>query len=651
MGRFLEIAEPLAQRGIPLTPVRPGTKRAFLPDFPTTATTNLEQIKAWDAQFPDHNAACVARAEEGGVFFWEVDSPDVLARVKAETGHDVIAEVQTFRVRSRPGRGHFYFRVNAESLARLSNISQSYVKGGDWSLRVHREYVVAPNSLHPDTGKPYEALDWTVPIATCPLWLIDWLLSQRVNTTKAVETGKRWDDGLRNESGLIPQGKIHGWMLTVAGRMRAAEMEQDEIEPALLRLVHDNCQGPIDDSKVRAMAKSICNFPPGTKPSESKQLTMGSTGGVAAASTEITPEQLLEAFPAYDGSTPPAVPMLVDGFMPKGATFFGSLSGVGKTWVALDIVKALTSGEPLWGVYLVPEKVAVLYLIPEASAQEFCYRLGKMGMVQDLELFRYRTISEGVTQPLNSPLVYAMVKMLAQKRDVVVVVDTAIRFLRSSDENSSVENSLIKDTELLGALAKETGHDVSFLIQHHSPKASKDAAEMTLENALRGTGDFGAMAHCVYALRRDEELYSGGDGPEEIDVKCVKPRNVFPPPLPFRLAMSRRPKPGEGDAPVSYIDTVGSLHIIGNAGVKDAVVARFIAMIRDNPDLGMNHLSKELRVGKDTLRQLAASRGYRQTSAFAPSGRKRLRWTKAVLEMPGGSPADTTDEDPATVAF
>lgn len=266
MSTFMQIAEPLAKMGLPITPVRPGTKRAFLPDFPTTATADLDQISVWDIQFPDHNAACVARAEEGGVFFWEVDSPDVLERVKKETGHDVLTEVQTFRVRSRPGRGHFYFHHSAESLAKLSNISQSYVKGGDWSLRTNREYVVAPGSLHPDTAEPYQALNWDTPIAEAPSWLIDWLLSQKVTETKAVPDGKRWDDDLRNENGFIPHGKIHGWMLTVAGRMRAAELEQDEIEPALLRAVHENCEGPIDDSKVRAMAKSICTYPRGAKP-------------------------------------------------------------------------------------------------------------------------------------------------------------------------------------------------------------------------------------------------------------------------------------------------------------------------------------------------------------------------------------------------
>ncbi len=126
MTNFREIAEPLAKMGVPMTPVRPGTKRAFLPDFPTTATTDLDQIYVWDAQYPDHNGACVARAEKGGVFFWEVDSADVLPRIKNDTGHDVLSEINTFRVRSRPGRGLFssyscHNRVVTKSLSDLRN--------------------------------------------------------------------------------------------------------------------------------------------------------------------------------------------------------------------------------------------------------------------------------------------------------------------------------------------------------------------------------------------------------------------------------------------------------------------------------------------------------------------------------------------------
>jgi hypothetical protein len=280
---FIDIAEPLAKLGIPVTPVRPGTKRAFLPDFPTTATSNLEQIAKWNEQYPDCNAACVARAEDGGVWFLEVDSPNVLPRMQQGTGQTM---PNTFKVRSRPGRGHFYFRHTKASMA-MGNISQTYVVGQDWSVRTNREYVVGPGSIHPDTLKPYEALNWGTEIAEAPDWLINWLISQKIQ--KKAETVA--DVTPRNERGKVPHGSIHGFMLTQAGRLRNAGLTQDEIETALLRIVHEQCEEPIDDDKVRQMARSICIYEPGQD--KSIQLTQAPQAAVEAA-PEFEPEDELD---------------------------------------------------------------------------------------------------------------------------------------------------------------------------------------------------------------------------------------------------------------------------------------------------------------------------------------------------------------------
>lgn len=283
---FKEIAEPLAKMGVPMTPVRPGTKRAFLPDFPTLATTDLDQIYTWDSQYPDHNAACVARAETGGVWFFEVDSAEVIPRLEKQSGHTM---PPTFKVRSRPGRGHFYFRHTPASIA-MGNISQTYVVGQDWSVRTNREYVVAPGSIHPDTGQPYTALNWETPIVDAPDWLIEWLLSQKVQkqtTSAGVPTG----DAPRNAAGLVPHGAIHGYMLSQAGKLRGLGLDEEAIRVALRELVEKNCQPPIDWTKVDTMAKSICNFEPGQD--KGLVLNQGPTNAVAQLAPGEEPEETI----------------------------------------------------------------------------------------------------------------------------------------------------------------------------------------------------------------------------------------------------------------------------------------------------------------------------------------------------------------------
>jgi len=271
---FFEIAQPLIARGLPVIPLRPRSKVALLDNWPELATTDALQIQRWSEQYPEANCACVALAKPDGFWIWEVDSPEAVQRCEQETGQKL---PKTFRVRSRVGRGHIFFRQSSESLA-MGNLMQGYIKNGDWSARVDRQYCVGAGSLHPITGKPYEIIS-TANIVEAPSWLIEWLKSQRVEKKEEIA---------KVSTGLIAHGFIHSWMLKKAGELRAKGLNSDEIEPVLLRLVHENCQPPIDDDKVRLMAQSIGKY-------EVKNDTILFNGVVAGASVLVeTPVVALE---------------------------------------------------------------------------------------------------------------------------------------------------------------------------------------------------------------------------------------------------------------------------------------------------------------------------------------------------------------------
>jgi AAA domain/RepB DNA-primase from phage plasmid len=363
--------------------------------------------------------------------------------------------------------------------------------------------------------------------------------------------------------------------------------------------------------------------------STASQSTAAPQQTAAAQPIEITPELLLKEFPAYDGTEPDELPMLIEGFMPKGVGFFGSLSGTGKTWVGLSVAKALTGGKPLWGVFPVQRPVAVLYLIPEASDASFKRRLGKMKITQNKNLFRYRTITQGITRPLSDPVTVAMIKQLGEKHDVIVIVDTAVRFFQGGDENAAKENNLVQDSDMLRSI----GANVLFL--HHSPKATKDAAELTLENALRGTGDFGAMADFVYAFRRDEKMYAQGEGPEEIEVVCVKPRD-FEPPLPFRLQLKRKAQHGEPGGIVSVIDLTGDLGYVGHAAVKNDHEKLLADIFHENPFISFNDLVNQLKMKRELVRGFCKRNGgWKQVSEPTVGARgktvTRKKWTQGLV--------------------
>jgi len=222
-----------------------------------------------------------------------------------------------------------------------------------------------------------------------------------------------------------------------------------------------------------------------------------------------------------------------------------------------------------------------------------------------------------------------MIQQLSAKHDVLVIVDTAVRFFRGGDENAAKENNLVQDSDMLRSI----GANVLFL--HHSPKATKDAAELTLENALRGTGDFGAMADFVYAFRRDEKAFAQGEGPEEIEVVCVKPRD-FEPPLPFRLQLKRKAKQGEQGPTVSVIDETGDLGYIGNATVKNDHQKLLADIFQENPHVSFNDLCDLLKMKRESVRGFCKRNGgWKQVSETAPGARgktvTRKKWTKGLV--------------------
>lgn len=220
------------------------------------------------------------------------------------------------------------------------------------------------------------------------------------------------------------------------------------------------------------------------------------------------------------------ITFLIDQIMPEGISFTGALSGVGKTWFTLSMARALATGKKFLGVWNVPEPVHVIYLCPEMNAKAFRKRCERFGML-GCDHFRCMTISDGAPIDLSSPLLAAAIKELRP----VVFLDTAIRFSAAQDENSASENAKglargVFRMIHLGARAIGCNH-------HRSKETARAEVEMTLENVLRGTGDFGAMTDVVFGLQIDRSDSSKKYAEESrklvrLEVRCVKARDFIP---------------------------------------------------------------------------------------------------------------------------
>ena len=256
MSFFEDIAIPLIARNLPVIPLRPRSKIALLNNWPELATTSIETIREWGERYPDANCAVVAEGKIGGNWILELDNPELTSRIESETGQ---ALPKTFRVRSSPGRGHLFFKQTPASLA-MNNITQNYVKGNDFSVRVNREYVVGSGSWHPTSGRQYEVVS-EHEIVEAPEWLIEWIIRQR---TDSGAQPKKLDYSLASAD-RIPRGSHDVTLTSIAGKWRSLGMEEVAIESALIEVCEKRCDDLGSDWKqmVKKIVKSICKYPVG----------------------------------------------------------------------------------------------------------------------------------------------------------------------------------------------------------------------------------------------------------------------------------------------------------------------------------------------------------------------------------------------------
>ncbi len=181
----------------------------------------------------------------------------------------------------------------------------------------------------------------------------------------------------------------------------------------------------------------------------------------------------------------------------------------GKTWIMLCIVKALLTGEPLFGVerLRVPHKAKrVIYLCPEASRTGLTRRLKMLGLMQHIydpftnpqgRLF-LRSLSKGIKLGLDNT------ELLQMAEGADIFIDTAIRYVEG-DENNATDVKVMTE-KILNLLAMGAR---SMWVAHHSGKSFASATEITLENCARGSTEFAASltnAIGIVQLDKDKNL-------------------------------------------------------------------------------------------------------------------------------------------------
>jgi Bifunctional DNA primase/polymerase, N-terminal/AAA domain len=457
-------------------------------------------------------------------------------------------------------------------------------------------YVLAAGARHP-SGAIYTVVDDS-PVAEAPTEII-----RRI--TKKLDSENQSVSLIGDK---IPYGSHDIELTRIGGRLRAAGMEEESITDALIEVCLKRCEGYGSDypAMCAKIAKSVCKYPV----ESGLTLTLGGkdleTGIQVSAPLQLTPvvdpNQWRSQFKVVDELEDGDVRMVIENFLPEGTIFFGGLSGKGKTWLVLSVVKSLTTGRPFVNAFSVNERIPVLYLIPESSGRAFKSRLKKFGIPSDPSRFLCRTLSEGPTLLLNDPYVVQCVKELKP----IIVLDTAIRFSTAQDENAAMQNKVLADS----IVALRQAGAVCVIGIHHATKASA-GEKPSLETTLRGTGDFAAMCDAVYHVDQDEL-----DGTVTMKVTNVKSRD-FIPPEPFRLYAKKK----ENNTVISVLDSNGDFEMVDYFREIDERNTALAKAIIENPAVNTEALAERLRIDKNKISALARSLGWEKVT-------KRSPWTR-----------------------
>jgi len=460
MSTFLDVALACIRRGWYVHPLKPSGKIPVTKHGKNDATLDEAQVREWWTRNPACNVGiscgpsglCVLDADHG---------------LKDEQGfkawRDRNSLPVTYAVRS--GRRDEY-GVQSYYLGALPD-GRFELDGVKGDIKSAGGLVLAAGDIHPVTGEAYYVL------VDGPLAPVPAIVEQsRVRQQASAALG----------GGDITENRNLA-MTSILGKMRETGLSDELLRDYAIRTNEARMKPPLDEDELEGIIRNACKWP---IPEPEPVVTIGGAK---------EPEPLKdwrELFHSKEEAlnAPPITFLIKDFLQREGVTAIAGPVRERKSLIALNVAHALVTGERLFEHFEVVRKPErVLYLCPEVSLGPFTDRLKKIGLMDYVgETLFYRTLSADGTLTLGDSA------LLPALPGSVVILDTAVRFYEG-DENSSQDARAFADS----VFALLRGGAESVVMLHHSPKESGDV--MTLENAMRGSGDMGAFLCCCWGTR------------------------------------------------------------------------------------------------------------------------------------------------------
>lgn len=564
MDSFLDIALQCAARGWYVFPLKPRDKSPIVPGGFKAGTRDPEQIALWWKRTPDANIGIACEAS--GLAVMDCDHGltclDDFIAWRDRNGLPPTYTVRSGRRLTADGQPEFGAQMYYSGSFSTQGRKTWKLDGCSGDFKSIGGLVVAPPSIHPDSGERYEVL-LDLPVVHRPEMLLGLPLAkeQQPSAPGSSSIGEIDTDNRNDE------------MVKFVGIVRHAS-RISELECLSLCMARNERykKGPMPEDEVQELVAKQYRLYPNAGPDP--VVTIGKP-----AEPE-QPKDWRERYHTFDEmNNAPKPTFLIEGFLQKDViTAIAAPVGQRKTIVACNAVHSILTGEPLFGHFAVTQRAArVLYLCPEMGLHSFADRMRNLGLLE----YVGKTL---FCRTMNSEGHLSLTDLTAEElTGAVVVIDTAVRFV-IGDENSSEDMKVF--AESCFRLMKIGASSV--IVLFHSPKGTKEASELTLENAMRGSGDLGAFVSSCWATRLQDPDNDEWKSPSYM--KNVKQRDFKS--KPFEVTSDER----------------GRLHLVappsvkvslakrqGNTGNKDRMEEMAFAVIKASPELSNAKLSDKLK--------------------------------------------------------
>jgi hypothetical protein len=182
-------------------------------------------------------------------------------------------------------------------------------------------------------------------------------------------------------------------------------------------------------------------------------------------------------------------------------------SGIGKSFVAMSVIRALTLGVPVfgWDYFNVPEPARVLYMDQEVAPLALQERIGSIFTPEELEATseRFYAVSGHPELSFSSREGFRIISDEVERIKPSVLILDPIANLHNYEENSNTE--IGKLFEQIGVLQKiGIAWGMSVIVIHHTGKPPHERSEYDPLSArnMRGASKYESVPDSILMLQR-----------------------------------------------------------------------------------------------------------------------------------------------------